>query len=219
MRVRSVSREEAWASAGVQGAWVGGCGPLCCGAPPQGLCNAPHDSASSRPWLYFLWCHRTRTRTRTEGNTRWHMAQSLNSNSNRRQPQMANGTKTESQCQCGAASAEAAGGGSATTCMYYDSKLATHSAFERPKPPAPHSRGCWRSAHDPRLFIPVPVAARGKAHLKCRLTGHREAHKWHSAIWYMVLGADKGSVREVASRGAICLCRPEPRCFLLASFI
>jgi len=24
--VRSVSREEVWASAGVQGAWVGGCG-------------------------------------------------------------------------------------------------------------------------------------------------------------------------------------------------
>ena len=26
LRVRSVSREEAWASAGVQGAWVSGCG-------------------------------------------------------------------------------------------------------------------------------------------------------------------------------------------------
>ena len=26
LRVRSVSREEAWACAGVQGAWVGGCG-------------------------------------------------------------------------------------------------------------------------------------------------------------------------------------------------
>ena len=26
LRVRSVSREEVWASAGVQGAWVGGCG-------------------------------------------------------------------------------------------------------------------------------------------------------------------------------------------------
>ena len=26
LRVRSVSREEAWASAGVHGAWVGGCG-------------------------------------------------------------------------------------------------------------------------------------------------------------------------------------------------
>jgi len=26
LRVRSVSRGEAWASAGVQGAWVGGCG-------------------------------------------------------------------------------------------------------------------------------------------------------------------------------------------------
>ena len=25
LRVRSVSREEVWASAGVQGAWVGGC--------------------------------------------------------------------------------------------------------------------------------------------------------------------------------------------------
>jgi len=26
LRVRSVSREEVWASAGMQGAWVGGCG-------------------------------------------------------------------------------------------------------------------------------------------------------------------------------------------------
>ena len=26
LRVRSVSREEVWASAGVQGAWVSGCG-------------------------------------------------------------------------------------------------------------------------------------------------------------------------------------------------
>ena len=26
LRVRSVPREEAWASAGVQGAWIGGCG-------------------------------------------------------------------------------------------------------------------------------------------------------------------------------------------------
>ena len=26
LRMRSVSREEAWASAGVQGAWVSGCG-------------------------------------------------------------------------------------------------------------------------------------------------------------------------------------------------
>jgi len=24
-------------------------GPLCCGAPPQGLCNAPHDSGHRRP--------------------------------------------------------------------------------------------------------------------------------------------------------------------------
>jgi len=30
LRVRSVSREEIWASAGVQGAWVGGCGWVSC---------------------------------------------------------------------------------------------------------------------------------------------------------------------------------------------
>ena len=39
---------------------------------------------------------------------------------------------------------------------------------------SPHSRGCWSSAHDPRPFIPVPLAACGKAFLECRLTG--EAH-------------------------------------------
>ena len=63
LRVRSVSREEAWASAGVQGAWVGvgvkpirACcrirGPPCCGAPPQGLCKAPHDSGIC--WKQFM---------------------------------------------------------------------------------------------------------------------------------------------------------------------
>ena len=35
---------------------------------------------------------------------------------------------------------------------------------------SPPSRGCWRSAHDPRLLFPVPLAACGKARLKCRLT-------------------------------------------------
>jgi len=39
---------------------------------------------------------------------------------------------------------------------------------------SPHSRGCWSNVHDPRPFIPVPLAACGKAHLECRLTG--EAH-------------------------------------------
>ena len=55
MRVRSVSREEVWASAGVQGAWVGGCGaftcPRGCGVPPArgeymwrvALREAPHQ--------------------------------------------------------------------------------------------------------------------------------------------------------------------------------
>jgi len=38
----------------------------------------------------------------------------------------------------------------------------------------PHSRGCWSSVHDPRPFIPVRIAACGKAHLECQLTG--EAH-------------------------------------------
>ena len=41
MRVRSVSREEVWASAGVQGAWVGGCG---C----EAVFGAPVTAASSR---------------------------------------------------------------------------------------------------------------------------------------------------------------------------
>ena len=29
-------------------------GPLCCGAPPQGLCNAPHDSGMC--WKQFMMC-------------------------------------------------------------------------------------------------------------------------------------------------------------------
>ena len=35
---------------------------------------------------------------------------------------------------------------------------------------SPRSRGCWSNVHDPRPFIPVPLAACGKAHLECRLT-------------------------------------------------
>jgi len=37
-----------------------------------------------------------------------------------------------------------------------------------------HSRGCWSNIHGLRPFIPVPLAACGKAHLECGLTG--EAH-------------------------------------------
>ena len=33
----------------------------------------------------------------------------------------------------------------------------------------PYSRGCWSDVHNPRPFIPVPLAACGKAHLECRL--------------------------------------------------
>ena len=29
-------------------------GPICCGAPPQGLCNAPHDSGMC--WKQFMMC-------------------------------------------------------------------------------------------------------------------------------------------------------------------
>ena len=44
LRVKSVSREEAWASADVQGAWVSGCG-----------CEADWGVLwSQRP--FFLWC-------------------------------------------------------------------------------------------------------------------------------------------------------------------
>jgi len=35
---------------------------------------------------------------------------------------------------------------------------------------SPHSRGCGSNVHDPCPFILVPLAACGKAHLKCRLT-------------------------------------------------
>ena len=36
---------------------------------------------------------------------------------------------------------------------------------------SPHSRGCWSSVHDHAKYIPVPLAACGKAHLECWLTG------------------------------------------------
>jgi len=34
-----------------------------------------------------------------------------------------------------------------------------------------------------------------------------------------LIGGDTGSVRDLALRDALCLCKPEPWCFLLASFI
>ena len=44
------------------------------------------------------------------------------------------------------------------------------------QPTPPRLRGCgcscWSYVHNPRPFIPVPLAACGKAHLECRLTGN-----------------------------------------------
>ena len=36
-------------------------------------------------------------------------------------------------------------------------------AVEAQRALGPHSRGCWSNVHDPRPFIPAPLAACGKA--------------------------------------------------------
>ena len=58
MRVRSVSRGKVWASAGVQGAWVGGCGGggggcgmSAAAASRGGGGGAMSDEAGHPPWF------------------------------------------------------------------------------------------------------------------------------------------------------------------------